>query len=290
MAKKTKIGLLILVVLLAAGYFGLKAYAARVAEKNIDNTVSRFSGFVDLDYQKVDVDLFGLNTHIRNVRVAGINSQQSMEIDDVVIYRLNRHDRLPASLHIRFKGISLALDQLGRHADSLQQMGYDHIKGDTELDYTYDPAEKNLDINTFQTGAAELGHIQLTCQVKNLDLNPVNLAVLMFTFPDILLSRATITYRDDSFVRRLLELAARENGQSYAAFMKNLNEKLEKKIAGRSDPFFKQVAAAVKKFLNDPEAITFALSPDKPVSIGRLQKIRDREELIRLLNAKAYVD
>ena len=290
MTKKTKIGLVILIVLVIAGYFSLKAYAAHVAEKNIDQAVSRVSGFVDLDYQKVNVDLFGLNTHIRNVRVAGMNREQTVEIDDIVIYRLYRQDRMPASLHVRFKGINLALDRLGQNAAALQQMGYSHIKADTEIDYTYDPEERRLDIHSFQTGAADLGHIKVTGRIDNLNLSPANLPILLFTFPNILLDQATVTYQDDSFVKRLLEMAAQEKGQPYEAFMRDLNEKLEKEIAGQSDPFLKQVMTAVKRFLNNPAAITIAISPDKPVSIGRLQKTRDPDELIKLLNVEAYVD
>jgi len=290
MTKKTKIGLVILIVLVAAGYFGLKAYAAHVAEKNIDQTVSRVSGFVDLDYQKVNVDLFGLNTHIRNVRVAGMNREQSLEIDDIVIYRLYRQDRMPASLHVKFKGINIPLNQFGQNAAALQQMGYSHIKADTEIDYTYDPEERRLNINSFQTGAADLGHIKVTGRIDNLNLSPANLPILLFTFPNILLGQAKLTYQDDSFVKRLLEMAAQEKGQPYEAFMRDLNEKLEKEIAGQSDPFLKEVMTAGKAFLNNPEAITIAISPDKPVSIGRLQKTRGPDELIKLLNVEAHVD
>jgi hypothetical protein len=290
MSKKTKISLVILIVLVIAGYFGLKAYAAHVAEQHIDQTVSRVSGFVNLDYQKVNVDLFGLNTHIRNVRVAGMNREQTVEIDDIVIYRFNRQDRMPSSLHVRFNGINVPLDQLGQNAAALRQMGYAHIKADTEIDYTYDPAERSLDIHSFHTGAADLGHIKLTGRIHNLNLNPANLPILLFTFPNILVDKASVTYRDDSFVKRLLEMAAQERGQSYDAFIRGLNDKLEMEMAGQSDPFLKQVTAAVKRFLNDPGAITIAISPDEPVSIGRLQKAGDPDELIKLLNVTAYVD
>jgi len=290
MNKKTKISLVILIVLVIAGYFGLKAYAAYVAEQHIDQTVSRVSGFVNLDYQKVNVDLFGLNTHIRNVRVAGMNREQTVEIDDIVIYRFNRQDRMPSSLHVRFNGINVPLDQLGLHAAALRQMGYAHIKADTEIDYTYDPAERSLDIHSFHTGAADLGHIKLTGRIHNLNLNPASLPILLFTFPNILVDQASVTYRDDSFVKRLLEMAAQERGQSYDAFIRDLNDKLEKEMAGQADPFLKQVTAAVKRFLNDPGAITFAISPDEPVSIGRLQKAGDPDELIKLLKVTAYVD
>jgi len=290
MTKKTKIGLVILIVLVAAGYFGLKAYAAHVAEKNIDRTMSRVSRWVDLDYQTVNVDLFGLNTHIRNVRLAGINRQQTVAIDDIVIYRFSRQDRVPASLHIRLNGVSVPLNQLGRNAAVLRQMGYSRIKADSELDYTYDPAEKSLDVNKFRTGADDLGYLTMSCQIGNVNLNPAHLPVLLFTFPNILLNRATVTYRDDSFFPRLLKYAAQEKGQSYEAFVKELNVKLEKEINTQSDPFLRQVMTAVKKFLNNPDTITFAISPENPVSIGSLREIRDRNELIRLLNVKAYVD
>ena len=290
MGKKTKTGIGVAIILLVAGYFGLKAYAAHVAEENISRTADKVSGFLDLDYRKVSVDLFGFNTHIKNVRIAGINRQQQVKIDDIVIYRVDPQDRVPASLHVKFNGINVNPDQLGQGGAALRQMGYTTIKADTELDYTYDRAQRTLAINKFRTGAAELGDIQLTCRIANIDLNPANLPVLLFTFPNILLDRARVTYQDHSLVKRFLELAARQQGQPYDAFMKALNKKLEDKIAGQSDPFLIQGMTAFKQFLNNPDAITISVLPDEPVSIARLQKVKDGDELIKLLHAKAYVN
>lgn len=290
MGKKTKVGISIAIILLIAGYFGLRAYAAHVAEKNINRTIGKVDGFVDMDYQKVDVGLFGLNTHIKNVRLAQPGRPKTVKIDDIVIRRFDRQGRIPASLHVRFKGINVDLDQMGKDAAALRQMGYSHIKADTELDYTYDPAQQTLAINKFQTGAAGLGDITMTCQIANMDLNPANLPVLLFTFPDILLNQAKLTYRDHSFVKRFLKLAAQKKGQAYDAFMRDLNATLDNEIAGQSDPFLKQAMTSFKQFLNNPDAITLSISPDEPVSIGRLQNVKGRDELIKLLNAKAYVN
>ncbi len=290
MGKKTKIGIISLIILLIGVYFGLKAYAAHVAEENINRTVNRASGFVDMDYQKVSVDLFGLDTHIKNVRIAGINRKRAVKIDDIVIYRFDHRGRVPGSLHVGFKGINLDLDQLGKNAAVLREMGYSHIKADTELDYIYDPAQQTFVINKFQTGAAKLGDITLTGRIANINLSPASLPVLLFTFPNILLSQAELTYCDHSFVNRLLELAARKRGQTYDAFMKELNAKLENEIAGHSDPSLKQGIRSLKQFLNDPDTVRISISPDEPVSIGRLQDIKDGNELIKLLNAKVFVD
>jgi len=292
MGKKTKAGIGILIILLAGAYFGLKAYAAHVAERNVKRTVDRVNGLVDMDYQRVDVDLFRLDTHIKNVRVGRIDGRQAVKIDDIVICRFDHQGqaRVPAALHVRFAGVHVDLEHLGKEAAVLRRLGYSHIKADTELDYTYDAAQQTLAVNKFQAGAAEIGDITMTCQMANIDLNPENLAVLLFTFPHILLDQARVTYRDHSLVKRLLQLAAQKKGQTYQAFMKDLNARLNHEIAGQSDPFLKKVIESFKRFLNHPDAVTIAISPAKPVSIGRLQEANGREELIKLLNVKACVN
>ena len=290
MTKRSKVVLVGLVFLITAGYFGLKAYAAHVAEKNVSQAASRVSGFVDLDYQQVSVDLFGMDTHIKNVRISGLDRRQTLKIDDIVIYRAAHQGKVPESLHVRFNGINVDLDQMGKNAAALRQLGYSRLKADTELDYTYDPAQRTLEVTKFQTGAAELGDVMMTCRIKNIDLSPASLPFLFFTFPNILVDRAEVTYTDHSLVRRLLEAAAQKNGQTYEGFSKDLNADLDKEIAAASDPFTIQVMNSIQAFLNNPTAITFSVLPDKPVSIGKLQNMTDRDELIKLLNAKASVD
>ena len=57
----------------------------------------------------------------------------------------------------------------------------------------------------FMLGDEEVGDIALTFRLSNIDLNPKNVLALIFSYPQIILHNATIMYRDDSLIDRLIK-------------------------------------------------------------------------------------
>ncbi len=131
-----------------------------------------------------------------------------------------------------------------------------------------------------------MGNIDLKFHLSNIDLNPDMIAGLLFSFPQILIHDAAISYNDNSLVQRLIKEAAKENGKEYDSFISDIVKEIDNEIFKEEDKFTKKGLEAIKKFVKDPNKISVSISPEKPIPIGRLQRIDEPKEIIKLLNAK----
>ena len=200
MVNKKKIILVILIVLLISVYVGVKAYAEKVAEKEVDIAIGKVAKFVDIDYEKVSVDPLGLNTHIKSITISPVGQKEKTTIDDIVIFKIDDKEKIPSYLHMSINGINIDIDSLGNEA---KELGYDNIRSNVELDYKYDSKEKDFYLKKLNYGAEKIGTINLSFHISNIDLNPDNFAFLLFSMPQILIHNAELTYSDDSLMPRL---------------------------------------------------------------------------------------
>ena len=71
----------------------------------------------------------------------------------------------------------------------------------------------------------------------NISLEPVEIAMLIFSFPQIIFHEARIEYQDDSLVDRLIKFGAEQKNVSAEDFKKALIGDIEKEIAKEKDEF-----------------------------------------------------
>jgi Tol biopolymer transport system component len=71
--------------------------------------------------------------------------------------------------------------------------------------------------------------------------------------------------------------------------IRKLTKEIDKEISKEKDEFTKESLKAIKKFIKKPDEITISISPQKPVPLGRLQRLDDTKEIIKLLNAKVNI-
>ena len=278
----------IVVIVLIVVIIGGKFYIDHQAKKEVDAAINEVSNRVNLTYKKVNRDLLGWNTHIKDATLAPVGSKAKMQVEDVIVYNHNKPNENPVRLHIAFKGIRLGInaDNFGDQAKRLNQLGYQQeIKGEMELDYRYDREKKVFDLETFRMGAQEVGHLTAELHLSNIDLNPNNFAFLLLTFPTILLNRAEIGYQDDSLMPRLQKAAADQEGKTVAELVDSITKDLDEKIAKEDNKFSKDALKALKKFVQHPEKITVTIAPKEPVAIGRFQRL-DPIKLPEMLNMK----
>ncbi len=274
-------------IVLIAIVFGVKAYLNRSAQMRVDEKLSRVDGFVDVEYDKARLDLLGWNPHLKNVTVSSVGTNAKTKIDDIIIYKLHETNEVPERLHIALKGIHLEVntDNFGSQAENLKRMGYKAIKGDIHVDYEYDMEKKAFHLNRFRMGADDVGHIHAEFHSSNIDLNPDTIAFLLFSFPAILIHKAELRYEDDSLIPRLQKAVAEQQEKTVDELVAELTEEIDKEIDKTDNRFTQDALKAIRKFVKDPDEIRIIVSPQEPVSLGRIQQT-DREKLPELLNIR----
>ncbi|MFH1102405.1 MAG: hypothetical protein V1714_01380 [Pseudomonadota bacterium] len=269
-----------------AGYFGVKFHLEKIARQKVEEVISKTSGLMEIDYRKVSVNLIGLNTHVKDVTVKATGEKEGIQIDEITVYKARAGKDKSLDVHIALNGISVHADQLIEDHDTVRDLGYQNIKADMEVDYEYDDRKREFRLNTLRLGAKEIGDIDFSFRLTNIELDPEKMALMLFTFPLIEINEAELSYTDDSLVRRLLNFYARKEGKTVDETIRQLTVKMDEEIARANDPLVTQSIEAVKKFINKPNKIMVSLSPKEPVSIGSLRDLVYQNEYIKLLNIR----
>ena len=270
-------------IIIGFAYVGAKMYASSIAEEKIDIAIANLVNYVDVDYRNVSVDLLGFDVHVSDIVISPVSSEEKINIDEIVVFDIDKESDMPFSLHIALNGIQIPIDQI----EAVKKLGYkDHMLLNADIDYEYNKNEKEIVLNKIQLGAEEVGDIALTFRLSNIDLNPKNVLALLFSYPQIILHNATIMYRDDSLIDRLIKFQAEDQGLEVAQMKDHAITGIENAIAVEEDEFTKSVLTEIKNFVNSPEEISISIRPSKPLPFGRIMRIETPKDLITALNLK----
>ncbi len=286
MSKKQITGIGIAVVLIAI-YMGIKMYASNVAEGKVNEAIAKAANFADIDYKNVSVDLLGMDVRISDILVAPVDAKEKIKIDEIIIHDIDDKTDIPTFLSISCNGIELNIKDLGEDAKKLRELGYnDKMMINLTAKYTYDKEKKELDIKEIGIGADNVGEIGVSFRLGNINLEPEEMLGLLFTFPQVIFHEAKIQYEDDSLAERLMKLGAQEEQTSVKDFKKSLLQEISKEIEKEKDDFTKKALSEIKEFLEDPEEFSISASPSKPYPFGRIMRVDDPKDIVKLLNIK----
>ena len=286
MKKKQIIGIGIVVVLIAI-YFGTKMYASNVAEERVNLAIAKAANLVDVDYKKVSVDLLGMDVRITNILVSPAGAKEKIKIDEIIIHDIGDKSDIATFLSVSINGIELNLKELGKEAKGIRELGYtDKLLVNLNADYIYEKRKKELNVKKIGIGADDAGEINVSFHLGNIDLNPKEILGILFTYPQIILYEARVTYEDESLAERLIKLGAKQKNIDAKEFKIFLIQKIEKEIEREKDDFIKKALVEIKKFIDDPEEFSISVSPSKPYPLGRIMRVNDPKELIKLLNIR----
>jgi hypothetical protein len=271
-----------------ASYFGLKAYADGEAEKKVQSAIGKAAFYADITYGDVSFDLFGSNTRIEGLRVTPVGGSGSTEIDEVVIYDIDGTDEELRRLHMAVNGIHLSVEDAGGEEaeEMLRELGYDEIMAAMELDFEYEREEQEFTLRELSYRAEKMGAITLSCRLGNFELpGQGDFLSLLFMFPTILVHSAELRYEDDSLVPRLEKSFAEGQGMDVESYVAEITGGLEEEMEREKDELTREAMKAVRDFIKKPDTITVTISPEKPVPLGRLQRM-EPGELTELLNLR----
>jgi hypothetical protein len=281
--KKTHIIGIGATIIIGFAYVGTKMYASSIAEEKLDIAIANLVNYVDVDYRNVSVDLLGFDVHVSGIVVSAINSEDKINIDEIVIFDFDKESDIPFFLHIALNGIQIPIDQI----EAVKKLGYDdYMLLNADIEYDYNKNEKEIVLNRIQVGADGVGDIEISLRLSNIDLNPENILAFLFTYPQIMLHNATIMYRDDSFIERLMKLQAETQDRNVTEMKDDIITIIEHTIEEEEDDFTKKVLTEIRKFVDSPEQFSISIEPIKPLPLGRIMRTKNPKDLIRILNIK----
>ena len=273
-----------IVVLLVTIYLGIKMYTSNVAKEKVNVAIAKGANFVDVDYKKVSVDLLGMDVRVSDILVSPAGAKEKIKIDEIIIHDIDDKSEIPTFLSASFNGIELNLKELGADKE-IRELGYnDKILVNLYADYIYDKEKKELNVKKIGVWVDDAGEINISFHLGNIDLNPEKILELLFTYPQIMLYKAKVTYEDESLTERLIKLEAKEKNIDAKEFKMSLIKEIEKEIEREKDDFTKKALVEIKEFIDDPEEFSISVSPSKPYPLGRIMRVNDPKDMIKLLN------
>jgi len=270
-------------IVLIAVYAGFKIYAAGIAKEKIDTALVGVEAFVKVEYNDVSVDLLNRNVHITDVVILPADSQEPLNIAEVVIYDIDQTSQIPTFLEIAANGIEIVPDK--KDAQTWQELGIsDKIKLDFSGSYQYENDSNQLNLDKINFRGQDIGELNMDLFLGDLPGMTNGLAGLLFTYPMITLHRARINIKPDaSLIERYMEVEAANENKSVDELKKEAFEGIDKQIALVNKDFMRDALEALKDFIDNPDQLSISLAPDRPLSIQELVKmngpVRVAEEL-----------
>ncbi len=272
------------IALLAGG----QVFASRAAAKEVDKAIASVSQFVDVDYKKVNASLFGGGTTVKDITLSPVGSGENFKINEVVVHKYDTKNEIPTNVNMAVNGMMLNMADMGESASSLKELGYDKsLSVNFATEYQYQEEEKEIRLKKFQMGADDVGDMDVSVHLSNVSLDPASMASMPFALFGMVFHSATLTYDDDSLVTRMFDAAAAAQGVSVEALKKEAITSIDKDLASGETGLSKEVAAEMKKFIQDPSGFSVSMEPKEPVPVSDLMTTGgDPDEIIKLLNVR----
>ena len=280
-----------LLFLSAGAYLGLKFYIENNAKSRIQQWAIQTGRISGLSYQSLEMGFFSKTVQFNQVFLQIKDTDIPVSIDKLMLYSFDSKNEIPTFMHVGIQGIHInrSTSFMKGVAPVLAQLGYADIEADVEYAYRYDPVKKDLEIQQVRIRVSDMGQLEATARLNNLDLAvvksiPDNIFLLMAMLPGVAISGITLNYQDDSMTRRLVQFGARRSGQSEDQFVSGMINQLSLEIQKQKLPAARDRLQAVQNFIKNPGVIEVTISPLQPVPLMRFVLMENTDQLADLLN------
>lgn len=286
MKKKLIVGIGSAVILVSA-FIGASIYASNIAEEKIDIAIENISNHATVDYGNINVDLLKQDINISDVVISSNNSKAKIIINEIVIHDIDEKSDIPLFMNVSFNGVNLSESQLIDNNEIINKLGNNGSSlMDISVDYLYNEEDQVINLNKLNFSADNVGEMDVSFRLGNIDLNPQKNMYLFSVLPKIILHNVKVAYRDESLIEVLQALAANDQNKSIEAIKTEAINDINQIIKREKDDFTKNALNEIKNFINNPESLTISLTPTKPLALGKLMHVSEPKDLIRLLNVE----
>jgi hypothetical protein len=274
-------------VILVSAFIGARIYASNIAEEKIDMAIENIANHATVDYGNINVDLLKQDINISDVVISSINSKAKIIINEIVIHDIDEKSDIPLFMNVSFNGVNLSESQLIDNNEIIKKLGNNGSSlMDISVDYLYNQEDQVINLNKLNFSADNVGEMDVSFRLGNIDLNPQKNMYLFSVLPKIILHNVKVAYRDESLIEVLQALAAKDQNKSIEAIKTEAINDINQIIKREKDDFTKTALNEIKNFINNPESLTISLTPTKPLALGKLMHVSEPKDLIRLLNVE----
>ncbi len=265
-------------------FFGGQAFVSHVAAKEIDKAIVEVSPFAAVEYKKVKTSFLSQGTTVKDVVITPVDSGEAIKVDEIVVYDFDTKSEIPTHVKMAMNGMSMSTEALGENAAMFSELGYDKdLALSFATEYEYEEGDKTIQLKQFKMGADEVGDVDMSFQLANVELDEKAIASLPFSLFGVEFREANLTYSDDSLINRLFETTAAAEGKS-------VKEVKAEAIAGlKEDSELSELLTAeqikeIEKFINNPKGFSISMLPEAPVPLSSLMTAGDGDAIAKLLN------
>jgi len=262
------IGAIVAAAVIAVGaYFGYQYYQQQEAHKQadafLDKAVTKYGVSA---YKSASVSADGSVT-IKDLTVTPKGATEPYQVDELVVHRFDYANEKPNFMHIEAKGLHMDVSRIPNPGAQLFLgiMGYKALNADMELNYDFKPEAKTVTLALRET-IKDLGEIKL-----NADLGNVTRDATPPAMQNMEIHSAQVSYHDDSFLDRVLKMAAAQQGVSEDEVVKRMEQQLDARLGQSKTKLQTEVISHVKEFLSKRGTLTIAVSPAQPVPVSELR-------------------
>ena len=280
-------------------YLGLNYYMENKATKKIQEWMDRSGWISELTYQSLHAGVFSKKIRMNRIslRIKGCDSP--VAIDCITLYSSGITIGIPLDIHVEIQGFHIPPDHPMINMTNITsvrfaQLGYAEMTGDLKCAFQYDPQKKDLDIQQLSISALDMGQLDITASLKNLDLYairliPDNLLMMLPLVSSVSISRISVNYQDHSLVQRYLRQSALQSGQSTEQLVSEIILRLDKEIQKQKYSAVRKILLALQMIVKQSGSIEVTAFPYQPVSLIQVaMAAADPEKITGLLNISAH--
>lgn len=262
------------IVIIAAAWFGGKAWVNSNAAKEVDSaiiSIQEQTG-VKATYKSVDVNPLSGSGALFDITLTDPKNQ-TITVEKAFLTNFDRENEIPAHATLKLIGVKTSGDNAELN-ERLKELGYEKLPlADVTGSYTCNHQKRTLDVKELGVKMEGIGSYVLKAQLDNLvlDKENVNSGALLLGSMAITVKQASCTFIDDGLMARLFDAEAKRQGIPLEDLKKQLNDTAAQNMAMLGDsPQVKEITAAVQTFIKNPQRITILIRPKQPVSVGQL--------------------
>lgn len=275
----------------AAGIVAIVAFktiSSNMAEEKVDKVLAGLpAGLVT--YESVSTDLFGLDVHINDVEIHPSPTSVST-IDEIVIKSIDNDHDVPNYLDLEINGIELDTESLKYDrsmAKLIDSLGYEKLKADLALNYSFDEDENSIDIDNVSFEIEDAGELSFDSKFEGINSLQNFSMQLMMAPQSIKIAKYSLKYKDDSLANRLIKFNAQKKHLSVEEFKESVLSQLSQSLQKAEDQENKYEITMLEEvidFFKDPDSFEISISPKEAISLGELQRVNNPDKFLEKIN------
>ena len=270
--------MLVLLAVMAGGYFKLEAFSAQKVHEFTD----KYSHLVRVEFDRALINPFDQSLNIWGIRCS-FSMGSSFSADRIVIDKFDREHRFPLFFKGSIKGVSVPVDfmNFGSFAGEFRKMGYEELNFDLLADYIYEDETKRLTVKKLCFDGVD--SIQVS---TGFDLGDVKLINSGFNgLIGVSMLYGGMILVDKSLTEKFLDSAAAMENSDILAYRSKLMERLQlemQEAKSLGNGFAENFYAEIIKFIAKPGKLVVRVEPSEPVPLLYMFMGRSFEELLQL--------